>query len=298
MPAQTKKPTSKAKSRPSTRSRTAKVQPKGLLSKWPNFSKTTLLLIAGLVIIAGAIFFFVSRAGTTEYTALQSVKAGNAAGATLPISYNISSLTGTIRYASPTGSTTSACTSADPCTLARAVAQTTTANSTIVLYGGMYRNQANIQISGSGRDGLRIVAYPGQIPEIRGSIEAPTSASSEWVAEGNYRYRAYVPRPLQDGGGVTFSDLTSSNSMTNLNGDGVGRYADQAWIGTTALKQTLNKATLVDGQFYVDRTTNRLYMTANDAAKAGIETSRPGNPTTADRDRLFQIFQLASLSKA
>lgn len=283
MPAQTKKTTTKAKSRPSTRSRTAKVQPKGLLSKWPNFSKTTLLLIAGLVIIAGAIFFFVSRAGTTEYTALQSVKAGNAAGATLPISYNISSLTGTIRYASPNGSTTSACTSADPCTLARAVAQTTTANSTIVLFGGMYRNQANIAISGSGRDGLRIVAYPGQIPEIRGSVEA----SSGWVAEGSYQYRAYVPRPLQDGGGVTFTDLTKT---TNLNGDGVGRYADQAWIGNTPLKQTLNKSSLVDGQFYVDQTANRLYMTATDVAKAGVETSRPGNPTTADRDRLFQVF--------
>lgn len=287
MPAQAKKTTTKAKSRSNTRTRTSKAQPKGLLSRWPNFSKTTLLLIAGLVIIAGAIFFFVSRAGTSEYTALQSVKAGNAAGATLPISYNISSLTGTVRYASPNGSTTSACTSADPCTIARAVSQTTTANSTIVLYGGMYRNQANIQISGSGRDGLRIVAYPGQIPEIRGSIEVPTSASPEWVAEGSFRYRSYVPRPFQNGGGVNFGDLAD---MTNLSGDGVGRYADQAWIGTTALKQTLNKSTLVDGQFYVDRTTNRLYMTANDAAKSGIETSRPGSLTTADRDRLFQIF--------
>lgn len=277
--------TSRTKS--GAQSRTSRKQTTGSLARVPKFSKATVIIVSVCVLLVAIVYLFVSRASTARYNALQPVKAGASAGAKLPISYSLSALTGTVRYAKPSGSTTSACTASDPCTIARAVSQTTVANSTIVLYGGIYRGEANIQISGAGRDGLRLIAYPGQTPEIRGSVEIASSSSSEWVAEGNFRYRAYVPRPFQNGGGVNFGDLAD---MTNLSGDGVGRYADQAWIGATALKQTLNKSTLVDGQFYVDRTTNRLYMTANDAAKNGIEISRPGNPTVADRDRLFQIL--------
>ena len=286
MPA-AKKSVAKAKPKATPRTRVAQKKNVSFVSRTPKFNLVVVGIVASLVLLAAVVYLFVSQASTARYNALQPVKAGNAAGAKLPINYSLSSLTGTVRYAKPSGSTTSACTASDPCTIARAVSQTTTANSTIVLYGGIYRGEANIQISGSGRDGLRIIAYPGQTPEIRGSVEIASSSGPEWVAEGNFRYRAYVPRPLQNGGGVNFGDLAD---MTNLSGDGVGRYADQAWIGTTALKQTLNKSSLVDGQFYIDRATNRLYMTANDAAKGGIEISRPGSPTVADRDRLFQIL--------
>lgn len=276
-----------SRSKNSSQSRTSRKQSTSLLANVPKFSKATVIIVSVCVLVVAIVYLFVTRASTARYNALQPVKAGAIAGAKLPINYSLSALSGTVRYAKPLGSNTSACTSNDPCTIARAVSQTTTPNSTIVLYGGIYRGEANIQITGSGRDGLRVIAYPGQTPEIRGSVEVPTSASSEWVAEGSFRYRAYVPRPFQNGGGVNFGDLAD---MTNLIGDGVGRYPDQAWIGNAALKQTLNKSALVDGQFFVDRTNNRLYMTANDASKSGIETSRSGNPTAADRDRLFQIY--------
>ncbi len=237
-----------------------------------------------LTVLVAAVYLTMTLAGTARYNALQPVKAGAGAGAKLPISYSSSTLTGTIRYASPTGSTTSSCTSPnDPCTLSRAVSQITSANSTVVLAGGTYRGQRNITISGSGKDGLRIIAASGQIPDIRGSVEA----SGGWTTEGSYKYRSYTPRPLRGGGGVDF-DIPSN--MSNLLGDGVGRYADQVWIGANPLKQVLSKSTLQDGKFYVDSANNRLYLTANDAGKAAIETSRPGDGTSTDRDRLFQVF--------
>lgn len=282
----TKKTLVKPKSKTTFKPKTARKQSPGLLARAPKYSKITIIIVGSLVLLVAIVYLFVSQASTARYNALQPIKAGNVAGAKLPISYTLSSLTGTERYAKPSGSTTSACTANDPCTIARAVSQTTAANSTIVLYGGIYRGEANIQISGSGRDGLRLIAYPGQTPEIRGSVEAPSG--SQWTVEGSYRYINYIPRPVQNGGGLNFSDLAN---MQNLTGDGVGRFADQVWIGVNALKQITNKASLVDGQFFVDRTNNRLYLTSNDAAKAGIEISRPSPAgSTADRDRLFQIL--------
>lgn len=194
-------------------------------------------------------------------------------GAVLPITYDLSSLTGTIRYVAPNGSDSNNGTSINSpvATLSRAISLTTTANSTIVVRGGEYRNQNTLSISGSGRNGLKIIAYPGEIPVFIGS--QAVSSSSGWTTEGSLRYRSYTPRPLQDGGGVSFSN---TSSMTNLTGDGVGRYADQAWQGDTPLKQVLNKNQVTDGKFFVDRSNNRLYMTAADVSKGSIETSRPG----------------------
>lgn len=207
-------------------------------------------------------------------------------GANLPITYDLNSLTGTVLYASPNGSTSSTCTSSTPCTLSRAVSQVTTANSTVVLRGGIYRDQRNITIGGSSKTGLKLIAYPNETPEIYGSTAVPSSSGGGWTTEGTYQYRSYLPRPVREGGGVAFDNLSS---FDNLSGDGVGRYPDQAWIGSTPLKEVLNKTQLTDGKFFVDRTNNRIYLTATDAAKPNIETSRPGTGDLNDRDRLFSL---------
>jgi len=281
MPA-AKKSVAKAKPKSAPRSRVAQKKSVSFVSRAPKFNLVVVGIVASLVLLAAVVYLFVSQASTARYNALQPVKAGNAAGATLPISYSASTLSGAVRYAAPNGSSTSVCTSNDPCTLARAVSQTTAANSTIVLAGGTYRDQANISISGSSRNGLKLIAASGQIPEIRGSVVV----NGGWVAEGGYKYISYMPRPVELSQGVHFETLSD---MTNLTGDGAGRYADQAWIGNTALDQVAAKTSLVDGKFFVDRTNNRLYMTTADAGRGGIEISRPGDGTTNPRDRAFSI---------
>lgn len=237
-----------------------------------------------------------SRNGCVTQISDSAASAGNAVqfgcsastvGAKLPITYDLSSLTGNILYAAPNGSTSSSCSSSAPCTLSRAINQVTTANSTVVLRGGIYRDMRNITVGGSNKTGLRIIAYPKETPELYGSVSIPSSSGGGWTTEGFYQYRSYLPRPVQEGGGVTFND---TDSLKNLTGDGVGRYPDQVWIGTTPLKEVLLKSQLQDGKFFVDRTSNRLYLTSADAAKPQIESSRPRpNLTDADRDRLFHL---------
>lgn len=228
----------------------------------------------------------VSSSDASGNNALQFNECGNtasSAGAQLPIAYDLSSLSGAVRYAAPNGSTGSSCTSNSPCTLERAISQSSN-NHIIVMRGGTYREKANLNVN---RNGLRIVAYPGESPILAGSITVPSSgdSSSGWNTDGSYRWRTYRPRPLTDGSGIPFS-----TGMTNLSGDGVGRYPDQAWIGDTQLKQVLNKNELQDGRFWVDRNNNRLYLTAADAAKNDIETSRPmPDGASSDRDRALYV---------
>ena len=180
-------------------------------------------------------------------------------GATLPISYTLSSLPGTVRYVATTGSDTASGSSSAPyATLTKAVSSSVSGDS-IVIRGGTYR-QGNVSVPSSKT--LRIVAYPGEIPVFNG---AQTAAS--WTADGSLRYTSYTPRPVTDGGGISFS------TGQNLTGDGVGKYPDQAWIGSTQLRQVSARASVVDGTFWVDRTNGRLYLTAVDAAKSGIEVS-------------------------
>ncbi len=206
------------------------------------------------------------------------------AGAQLPITYNLSSLTGTIRYAAPDGSASaSSCPVGTPCTLPRAISLSST-NDTVVMRGGTYRGLVNLSIN---RNGLRIIAYPGEVPTIIGSVTVPSSGAggSGWNTDGSHRWREYRPRPVTDGSGIPFS-----SSNLNLSGDGVGRHPDQVWIGNTALREVLQKNQLQDGRFWVDRTNNRLYLTAVDAAKQGIEASRPSpQGSNNDRDRALYV---------
>lgn len=135
---------------------------------------------------------------------------GKVAGAQLPINYDLSTLTGTIKYIAPNGSDSNSGSVTSPYLTISKALSTLGTNGTIVVRGGTYRDQRNISI-GSGKSGLRIIAYPGEIPVFNGA--QAVSSSSGWTTEGSLKYRTYTPRPVTAGGGVTFSD-TSKN--TNL----------------------------------------------------------------------------------
>ena len=209
-------------------------------------------------------------------------------GAQLPIQYDLASLSGVVRYVATNGSDSNngTTTSTPYKTLAKAVSDT--AAKTIVVRGGVYTDQRNVGIS---RSGLKIIAYPGETPEFKGSIVV--SKTSGWTAEGStLKYRAYIPRPIADGGGMPFG---SETSMTNLQ-DAAGRYPDQVWVDSTALKQVATKAEVTNGKFWADRTNHRLYMTSTDISSGTtLETSRPGvldvngNIDNTDKDSALQI---------
>jgi hypothetical protein len=205
-------------------------------------------------------------------------------GAQLPISYDIASLTGTVRYVAPNGSNSNSGTTVNApyATLAHAHSNVP-AGGTIVLLEGIYRNQFNTGISKS----IRVIAYPGHIPEFRGSVLVPSAGSgnSGWNIDGTQQWRSYQPIPLSDGSGIPFS-----TGMQNLTGDGVGRYPDQVWINNSMLQQVSNRSQLQDGKFWVDRTTNRLYMTTKDAQQSGIEvTTHPASTTSTSAYRALSI---------
>lgn len=185
----------------------------------------------------------------------------SAAGAQLPITYNLASLNGPIKYVATTGSdTTGTGTAAAPyASLSRAISAAAD-NDAIVIRGGTYR-QGDIVIPAA--KSLRIMAYPGEIPVFNGADAAATG----WATEGLFKYHAYAPQPVVDGYGITFS------TGMNLNGDGVGKFSDQAWVGTATQQQVTTKAAVVAGKFWVDRTNSRLYMTAADVDRGGIEYS-------------------------
>ncbi len=220
-----------------------------------------------------------SSASNNSAVKFCSVGAPSGAGAHLPITYSASSLSGTVRYVDTNGSDSNSGSSSSPyATLAKAVSASA-ANDTIVVNGGTYRNQRNVTVN---KAGLRIIAASGQTPIFNGA--QPVSNSSGWTTEGSYKYRSYTPRPLTQTQGVAFD---SESSMTNLVDDGSGRYADQLWVGSAPMDQVTAKTSLSDGKFFVDRANNnnRLYMTANDSAKSGIESS----VSSTGSDRLFEV---------
>lgn len=202
-------------------------------------------------------------------------------GAQLPINYNLSSLTGSIKYVAPNGNDSGSGNVDSPyLTLGKAIGAVSSGG-TVVMRGGVYRGNVNVGVSKT----VKIIAYPGEIPELRGSVAVPSSTASNsgWNTEGNYKWRSYNPRPVTGGSGFDFP-----NSNMGLAGDYSARYPDQAWIGNDSLDQVTNKGDLGDGKFWVDRSNKRLYLTANDASKSNIESSRSA-PSSGDRDRAIQI---------
>ena len=268
----------------------------GLFRVWANWTRLSPTLQRALVFmmafaIVGVSLLFVSRAATStasieaedgaasncasavaDTTASNSgaVKFGGAgcdaapsadAGAQLPITYNLSSLGGTVRYVATSGSDTATGTVTAPyATLSKAISASASGDS-IVVRGGTYRNQGSVVVPSSKT--LKIMAYPGETPIFNGA----QTVSGNWTTDGSLDYIAYTPQPVVDGGGITFS------TGQNLNGDGVGKYPDQAWIGSQQLEQVSTQAEVTSGKFWVDETNNRLYLSPTDAAKSNIEVS-------------------------
>jgi hypothetical protein len=182
------------------------------------------------------------------------------AGAALPISYNLASLTGTVLYVSPTGSDSNTGTVSSPyATLSKAVS-VAPSGGTIVLRGGTYR-QGGVSIGTS----VKIIAYPGETPIFNGA--AAVSSSSGWTVSGSLSYRAYTPMPVTDGSGISFSSCQNQTSSC------LGRYPDQVWVGSTQYQQVGSTGSVTAGKFYVDTTNNRLYMLTTDLSTGSIEIS-------------------------
>lgn len=225
------------------------------------------------------------------------------AGARLPISYSLSSLQGTVRYVSPSGSDTSGTgTLAQPYrTLPKAESVSANGDS-IVLRGGTYPIASNATFVD--RTGLDIVAYPGETPVFDGSIAAPSSASSD----GSLRYVSYQPMRAGLAEGVVISHLPvatfsggsptglaaqrgwrcvsgssySTPAPTSADPDGcsgtpvvmTGYYPDQVWVNGNPLQQVLDKSRVTTGTFWLSRTAStdaspgvtNLYLSSTDAA--------------------------------
>lgn len=196
------------------------------------------------------------------------------AGASLPIDYSLSSLSGTIKYVATSGSDSNSGSSSAPyATLAKAVSSSSS-NGTIVVRGGTYRGEYNISVSTS-KNGLRIIAYPGETPVFNGA----QAVSGGWSTEGSMSYRSYTPRPLTDAYGIDFG------SNQNLTGDGVGKYPDQAWQGNNQLQQVSSKSSVGEGKFWVDQSNNRIYLSSTDVSKGNVEVSG----TSSSRMRFLNI---------
>jgi trimeric autotransporter adhesin len=185
-------------------------------------------------------------------------------GAQLPISYDLGSLNGNVRYVATNGNDTTGTgsVSAPYATLSKAISSSISGDN-IVIRGGTYRGQGAISIGATKT--LKIMAYPGETPIFNGARLVTTG----WTDEGSFKYVTYTPRPVTDG-------VISVTTGQNLTGDGVGKYADQAWVGNIELKQVTAKASLADGKFWVDSVNNRLYITAADVNKGGVEITQMG----------------------
>jgi hypothetical protein len=174
---------------------------------------------------------------------------------------------------------------------------------TIVVRGGTYPIVGNAVSIDRAR--LTIIAYPGEVPVFDGSIAAPT----EVAAEGTLRSFAYQPMPAAIGEGlslaslpvatfsgsaptglaaergwrcVTGSSTYSAPAPSTADPDGCATaahvitaiYPDQVWVDGRRLTQVADKARVVAGTFWVDRSSStdaapavsRLYLTAEDAA--------------------------------
>ncbi len=190
------------------------------------------------------------------------------AGAQLPISYDLGLVTGTVRYVAPNGSDTAAGTQAAPfATLNKGITSLGTGGGTVVVRGGTYRQGNIIMPAKTGstvNQPIRILAYPGEIPIFNGA-----KTTSGWTSEGSLKYiSGYTPQPATAGSGIDFP------SGANLNGAGIGKYPDQAWVNNTQLQQVSAKTDVNnDSKFWVDIPNNRLYLSAANADTNKVEVS-------------------------
>ena len=263
-----------------------------LLSKWNTTDTTSDLNSDGSVNIFD-LSMLLSRWGVV------AVSPGMDAGAQLPITYDIASLSGTKRYVASNGNDTTGTgtISAPYATLTKAESMSADGDK-IIVRGGTYPI-AQRTITYIDRS-IAIMAYPGEVPVFDGSIAAPTSVSTE----GSLRYFSYQPIPAVSGNGLNILNLpTATFSGTTPTGLAAERgwrcatgtntytapatptgctspkvitgfYPDQVWVDGEQLIQVADKALVGPGKFYVARdaatdlnpTVTNLYMHQNDAA--------------------------------
>lgn len=183
------------------------------------------------------------------------------AGAKLPIDYDLSSLSGTKRYVDDSGSdSTGNGSTGQPFASITKAYNISADGDYIIVRDGNY-NEAGITINSN--KSINIIAYPGETPKFSGSQKL----SSGWEVEGSYSYHNYTPQPATNGSGISFTTGQA------LNGDGVGKYPDQVWAGSTQLRQVTQKTSLTNDTFWVDTQNNRLYLTTTRVSSGSIEAS-------------------------
>lgn len=183
------------------------------------------------------------------------------AGAHLPITDTVASWGGTARFIAPNGAGTK-CTETEPCAKLSDAQNVASNGDPIIARGGVYTNAGNTW-NGSAwssewfitKQGIKLVAYPGELPVFDGS-----QVLTSFTVEGSYKWAAYQPMPCSNGFGITFCTESGND---NLNGDNIGKLPDQAWIDGVALKQVTNKTELAAKKFWVDPQ-KRIYFMAAD----------------------------------
>ena len=205
----------------------------------------------------------VSAGSAVIFSSCQSNPAGSIntsanSGAKLPISYALSTLTGTIRYVATNGSDVNLGTINSPfATLSKAIA-ISNSNDSIVVRGGTYR-QGGMTVTKT----LKIVAYPGENPVFNGAL----IASSGWIVAGNLSYISYTPIPVTDGSGISFSTCQNQNTSC------IGKFPDQVWAGASQFRQVSSLAGVTGHDFYVDVAANKLYLSTTDLSSGNVEVS-------------------------
>lgn len=178
-----------------------------------------------------------------------------------PLSYTVTDLPGTEFYIS-TGGGGSTCSSGSPCATLAAAQTAAGANDSVVVKSGTYHNIGSSCTWSSGvctytsqtaiTDHLTIACEPGGTCIFDGAQDV-TATFAAGTVEGGNTYIAYSPIPVTDGSGTTFATGGSNYNLSN-GVEGVGKFSDQAWIGTTELTQVRLKSELVAGKFWVDST--------------------------------------------
>ena len=184
------------------------------------------------------------------------------AGASLPLRYTFDPAAADQLVVATWGSDSNPGTITEPlATVAHAISRVSPGRrTTIVVRGGLYR-EGNLRIPSNKQ--VRIVGFPYEVPVFNGATPV-----TQWTPSGSLVSAPYQPQPVTDGSGIPFSTGT-----LGLNPPYVGRFPDQVWVGDAMLRQVLNRSEVRNGTFWVDRTAQRVFVTAADAQSATVEVS-------------------------
>lgn len=216
------------------------------LANLARFNWKTALITVGLLLIAIAtIYFAFSRAATTDQVTVGIIKTQYAYPSNA------------IFVSAKDGSNANSGTSTAPLKTLQAAVDKAAAGSTIVMYGGVYREELKTLAKS-----LTIQPYPNQEVWLDGS-----DVVTGWVQEGSIWRK--------DGWSVAANLCPNSacfdqNLVTSANP--AGGLPDMVFVDNVQLKQVLTKAEVVNGTFYVDRTNAKLYIGTSPSLKT-VEAS-------------------------